>query len=210
MNAGEVLARGLAELRLHLPEDALARLMRYVALLEKWNRVYNLTAVRGAAEIVTHHLLDSLAVLPYLDGDCMVDVGSGAGLPGIPFALARPRTSVTLLDANQKKAAFLRQAVIELGITNADVVCARVETWRAPFFFEIVVSRAFADLKKFVALAGRLCAPYGMLAAMKGSYAESEVRGLTGFALKRAIPIDVPQLDAARHLILLQPTAAAA
>lgn len=210
MNAGEVLARGLAELRLHLPEDALARLMRYVALLEKWNRVYNLTAVRGAAEIVTHHLLDSLAVLPYLDGDSMVDVGSGAGLPGIPFALARPLTSVTLLDANQKKAAFLRQAVIELGIANADVVCARVETWPAPALFEIVVSRAFADLKKFVALAGRLCAPHGILAAMKGSYAESEFRGLPGFALKRAVPIDVPRLNAARHLILLQPTAAAA
>ncbi|MGQ0751023.1 MAG: 16S rRNA (guanine(527)-N(7))-methyltransferase RsmG [Betaproteobacteria bacterium] len=211
MNAGEVLARGLAELRLDLPEEALAQLMRYVALLEKWNKVYNLTAVRGTAEIVTHHLLDSLAVLPYIDARSMVDVGSGAGLPGIPFALAQPRTEVTLLDASQKRAAFLRQAVIELGIGNAEVVCARVEEWRAPALFEAVVSRAFADLTKFVALAARLCAPHGILAAMKGAYAESELRELPGgFALKRAVPIKVPGLNAARHLVLLQPKAAAA
>lgn len=211
MNAGEALARGLAELRLDVSEEALAQLMRYVALLEKWNKVYNLTAVHGTAEIVTHHVLDSLAVLPYIDARSILDVGSGAGLPGVPIALARPGTRVTLLDASQKKAAFLRQAVIELGMENAEVVCARVEAWHTPSLFEVVISRAFADLTKFVARAGRLCAPYGILAAMKGIYAESELRRLpAGFTLQRAVPISVPGLNAARHLVLLQPKAAAA
>jgi 16S rRNA (guanine527-N7)-methyltransferase len=211
MNAGEALTRGLAQLRVGVSEEALAQLMRYVALLEKWNKVYNLTAVRGTAEIVTHHLLDSLAVLPYIDARSILDVGSGAGLPGIPIALARPRTKVTLLDASQKKAAFLRQAIIELGMENAEVVCTRVEEWRTPSLFDLVISRAFADLTRFVALAGRLCAPYGILAAMKGVYAESELRRLPlGYGLKRAVPISVPGLNAARHLLLLQPNAAAA
>lgn len=211
MNAGDVLARGLVELRLELSDEVLAHLMHYVALLEKWNKVYNLTAVRGAAEIVTHHLLDSLAVLPHIDAGTIVDVGSGAGLPGIPFALAQPRAKMTLLDANQKKAAFLRQAVIELGIENAEVVCARVEEWRAPALFDAVVSRAFAHLGKFVALAGKLCAPHGVVAAMRGTYAESELSGLpAGFTLKRAVPIKVPGLDAVRNLILLQPEAGVA
>jgi 16S rRNA (guanine527-N7)-methyltransferase len=211
MNAGEVLAHGLDELRLELPDEALAHLMHYVALLEKWNKVHNLTAVRGAAEIVTHHLLDSLAVLPHIAAGTIVDVGSGAGLPGIPFALAQPRAKVTLLDASQKKAAFLRQAVIELGIENAEVVCARVEEWRAPALFDTVVSRAFANLGKFVARAGRLCAPHGVMAAMRGAYAESELQELpAGFTLKRAVPIKVPGLDAVRNLVLLQPEAGAA
>jgi|InoplaM3SPM_1038593.scaffolds.fasta_scaffold01346_2 16S rRNA (guanine527-N7)-methyltransferase len=208
MNAGEVLARGLAELRLELSDAALAHLLHYVALLEKWNKVYNLTAVQGAAAIVTHHLLDSLAIVPHIDAGTIVDVGSGAGLPGIPFAVARPRAKMTLLDANQKKAAFMRQAVIELGIENAEVVCARVEQWRAPTLFDAVVSRAFADLRKFVALAGKLCAPHGVMAAMRGSYVESELLELpAGFALKRAVPIKVPGLDAVRNLILLRPQA---
>jgi 16S rRNA (guanine527-N7)-methyltransferase len=210
MKAGDVLAQGLIELDLSFPAETSARLMQYVALLEKWNKVYSLTAVRGDIRIVTHHVLDSLAVLPYLGGRRTVDVGSGAGLPGIPLALARPEMRVILLDANQKKAAFLRQAVIDLKLDNAEVVCERVERWRTAARFDVVISRAFSDFKTFVQLAARLCAPQGVLAAMKGGYAESDMGGLpSAVRLKKAVRLTVPGLNATRHLVLLQPVAQA-
>jgi len=207
---GDVLTQGLVELRLDLPADARERLMRYVALLEKWNKVYNLTAVQGAQRIVTHHLLDSLAVLPHVNANSALDLGSGAGLPGIPVAIARPQMMVTLLDANQKKAAFLRQAVIELALPNVQVVCERVESWTPPTRFDLVISRAFSDLRKFLAVAGRLCAPHGVVAAMRGACSEEELGALpAGFKLKRVIPLNVPGLKALRHLVLLEPAAVA-
>jgi 16S rRNA (guanine527-N7)-methyltransferase len=206
MNAGNALAQGVAELHLELSADVQERLMNYVALLEKWNRVYNLTAVRGTQQIVSHHLLDSLAVVPHVDARTIVDVGSGAGLPGIPLALALPRTQVTLLDASQKKAAFLRQAGIELALENVNVVCGRVEAWRPPERFELVISRAFSDLRKFLALAGRLCTKEGIVAAMKGNCAKDEFERLPReFKLKSVVPLKVPGLNAPRHLVLMQP-----
>lgn len=205
MNIADTLARGVGELHLELPAASLLRLVEYVALLQKWNKVYNLTAVREAQEIVSRHLLDSLAVLPHVSAPTILDVGSGAGLPGIPLALALPQTRVTLLDASQKKAAFLRQAVMELAIDNASVVCERVEVWQPPERFEVVISRAFSDLCEFLAMAGRLCAKEGVLAAMKGSYPTDELARLPrAFKLNGIVPLRVPGLFAARHLVLMQ------
>lgn len=206
MNIADALAQGVSDLGLDLSADIRQRLIEYVALLQKWNRVYNLTAVREAQEMVSHHLLDSLAVLPHVRARSILDVGSGAGLPGIPLALALPQTRVTLLDANQKKAAFLQQAVIELVIENAAVVCERVEIWQPPERFEVVISRAFSDLGEFLALAGRLCAKEGVLAAMKGSYPKDELARLPrAFKLKSVVALKVPGLVASRHLVLVEP-----
>ena len=203
--AGE-LAAGIAALGVEVATGAQQRMLDYLALIEKWNKAYNLTAVREPARMLTHHLLDSLAVLPYVRGYRVLDVGSGAGLPGIPLALARPQWQVTLLDANHKKTTFLRQAVIELQLNNVEVVCERVEAWTPPHFFDTVVSRAFSDLPEFLALAGRLCTKTGVVVAMKGIYPHEELAQLPKeFLLCNVVPLNVPGLDAERHAALLQP-----
>src|SRR5688572_10076273 len=144
MMEGALLHDGLAKLRLELREHDSKRLLIYLALLQKWNQTYNLTAVREPEKMVSHHLLDSLSVLPHLNGSRVVDVGSGAGLPGIPLAIARPEWQVTLLDSNHKKASFLRQVVMELMLTNVAVHCGRVEELPSASGFDLVISRAFA------------------------------------------------------------------
>lgn len=180
-------------------------MLAYLDLLAKWNRVYNLTAVRDREHMVTQHLLDSLAVVPHLPGATLLDVGSGAGLPGIPIAIAAPDRSVTLLESNQKKTAFLQQAVAELGLANARVCRERIETWHTASRFDVIVSRAFADLATFVAAAGRLLAPGGLLAAMKGSYPQAELARLPdGFRTRLVRQLAVPGLAAARHLVLVE------
>jgi 16S rRNA (guanine527-N7)-methyltransferase len=202
------LDAGLAALGVDLPDHAAERLLDYLALLHKWNRVYNLTAVREPAKMLTHHLLDCLAVLPHLRGGRVLDVGSGAGLPGIPFALARPEWNVTLLEANQKKSAFLAQAISELQLNNASVECERVEQFSPATSYDLVISRAFSDLPEFVSLAGRHCGNQGALAAMKGIYPFEELRELPPqFALDQVVPLTVPGLNAERHLVLLRPAA---
>lgn len=207
MSAEAQLREGIAALGVLFPAEMVERLLAYLRLLEKWNRTYNLTAVREPDKMVTHHLLDSLSVLPQVRGNRVIDVGSGAGLPGIPLALARPDWQVTLLDSSHKKASFLRQALAELGIGNAAVVTERVETWRPAERFDLVISRAFSDLGEFVKLAGHLCAPGGRLAAMKGVYPYEELAQLpTGFKLDRVVPLAVPGLEAERHLVLIQMT----
>jgi len=174
-------------------------------LLEKWNRVYNLTAVRDRAAMVSQHLLDSLAVLRQLEGRTLLDVGSGAGLPGIPLAIAAPELTVTLLDSNHKKAAFLQQAVAELGLANATVCRTRVEHWHPAGRFDVVISRAFAELADFVAAAAHLLARGGVLAAMKGVYPHEEIARLPdGFRVRAVRQLSVPGLAAARHLILVE------
>lgn len=206
MNAlQEALRDGLATLAIDLPDAALHRLEQYLGLLERWNRVYNLTAVREVEKMVPQHLLDSLAILPHLTGPRVLDVGSGAGLPGIPLAIARPDWSVVLLESNSKKAAFLQQAVIELGLANASVVELRVEDYAvAPF--DVVVSRAFSDLPEFLRLAGRLCRHGGMLAAMKGLYPYEEIAQIpAGYRVRQVISLSVPGIEAARHLVLVEP-----
>jgi 16S rRNA (guanine527-N7)-methyltransferase len=198
MTPQAALERGLAELALKLPEGTAGELLKYVALIEKWNRTYNLTAIRSPLEMVSHHLLDSLAVvahLPMTSPQAMLaDVGSGAGLPGIPLAIARPEWRITLNDSSQKKTAFLRQAAIDLRLGNVDVHEGRVENWRPATLFAVVISRAFAELTQFVSRCRHLVAPEGTLAAMTGA-APPEGQG-------EVIPLGVPLLDARRALVL--------
>jgi 16S rRNA (guanine527-N7)-methyltransferase len=205
VNPAAQLAEGIARLGLSLPPQTQQRLLDYLALLDKWNQVYNLTAVRDPREMVSQHLLDCLAVAPHISAVTILDVGSGAGLPGIPLALALPHAKVTLLDSSQKKTAFLQQAVIELGLGNAAVARARVETWRAAQVFELVISRALSDLATLVTLAGHLVSAGGALAAMKGVYPHEELVHLPpGFRLRRAHALSVPGLRAVRHLLFLE------
>ncbi len=195
------LEQGLRELGLALPKGAAQRLEAYLALLAKWNRTYNLTAIRDPGEMVTHHLLDSLAVLPHLGPiGSLADAGSGAGLPGLVLAIARPDLRVTSVEASEKKAAFQRQAKIELGIANASIHCGRVEALAG--IFDAVISRAFASVAEFVAMAGHL-AP--RLLAMKGAYPREELDRLPpGWRLMQAVRLHVPGLAAERHLLLLE------
>lgn len=203
------LAEGLARLNLALPADTQQKLLDYLALVQKWNKVYNLTAVRDAGKMLTHHLLDSLAVVPHVaNAKSILDVGSGAGLPGIPLALALPDAHVTLLDSNQKKAAFLHQVMIELKLANTTVICERVEKYQLNQTFSVVVSRAFSDLPAFVEQAGRLVAPGGILLAMKGVHPAAEIAQLPGnprgFKLSSVTSLTVPGLAAERHLVFLK------
>jgi 16S rRNA (guanine527-N7)-methyltransferase len=199
------LERGLTALGLALPPAAQDKLLAYLGLLQKWNARYNLTAVRGRERMLTHHLLDSLAVVPHLRGLSFVDVGSGAGLPGIPIALASPGAAVTLVDSNHKKAAFLEQAAIELSLRNVTVTRSRVEAWQPERRFDVVISRALSDLPEFLVLAGRLCAPGGVIAAMKGVYPHEELAQMPpSFRLRSVIELEVPGLSAHRHLVLVE------
>lgn len=209
MNLPEQLADGLAALGLDLSAATRARLLDFIALLKKWNRTYNLTAIRAEGDMVTQHLLDSLAVLPVmpesaLAGRRWADVGSGAGLPGIPLAIARPDLEVTLIESVAKKSAFQRQAKIELGLSNITVASCRVEDMRRGLF-DAVISRAFAELAAFVSLAGHLLVQQGRLYAMKGVRPEDEMRRLPrGWSVVDCARLNVPGLDAQRHLVVLE------
>ncbi len=205
MKATELLARGLEQLAYPLPADAAARLLAYLALLEKWNHAINLTAIREVERMVPQHLLDSLSVLPHLlaSETTLADIGTGAGLPGIPLAIARPNLQVTLVEPNQKKVAFMRQAKLELGLTNVEVVGKRVEDAIGPLY-QVVISRAFADLPDFVKAAGPLVAAGGRLIAMKGVVPYEEFTKLPAHAETSVQAVDVPELQATRHLIVVR------
>ena len=206
MSIEQQLKAGIAALGLALPEGAEAKLLAYLALLDKWNRVYNLTAVRDAERMVSHHLLDSLAAVPFFQGESVLDVGSGGGLPGIPLAIARPQVRVTLIDSIAKKTAFLLQAKAELGLGNMTVVTGRVEDYRPAEGFDVITSRAFSDLKEFVALTRHLLKPDGCWLAMKGLYPNEEIAQLPpGVKVSADHALVVPGLDATRHLIVLEP-----
>lgn len=180
-------------------------LARYLELLAKWNHVFNLTAIADPDDWVTHHLLDSLAVVPHLPPGSVIDVGSGAGLPGIPIAVACPGRQVTLLDSNQKKGAFLQQTISELGLHDAKVERCRVEDFRPARGFEVVISRAFADLARFLRTATHLCAPGGRLLAMKGLNPGSELALLPAAVIEKVVPLTVPGLAGQRHLVFVDP-----
>jgi 16S rRNA (guanine527-N7)-methyltransferase len=190
------------------PAGTRQRIDTYLDLLEKWNRVYNLTAVRARAEMETLHVQDALAVLPWLPADAglrVLDVGSGAGIPGIPLALARPDAHFVLLDANSKKTAFLAQAIIELGLRNVRVATARVEAFRPAEPFDVVVSRAFSDLATFVRVAAPQIAPGGLIVAMKGVLPHDEIAALPAqFHVVGTPSLAIPGLAAARHLVIMQ------
>lgn len=206
MSVEQQLKAGIAALGLALPDGAAAKLLAYLALLDKWNRVYNLTAVRDAERMVSHHLLDSLAAVPFFKGEKVLDVGSGGGLPGIPLAIARPDLQVTLIDSIAKKTAFLLQAKAELGLANLDVVTSRVEDYQPATGFDAITSRAFSDLREFVTLTRHLLNPGGRWLAMKGLYPHEEVAVLpAGVKVSADHALGVPGLDATRHLIVLEP-----
>ena len=208
--APALLRQGIADLGLALPQSATGRLLDYLALLAKWNRVYNLTAIREETQWVSLHLLDSLVVVPHLPPGRIVDVGSGAGLPGIPIALACPDRQVTLLDSNQKKGAFLTQASTELALANVKVVVERAESYHPDTTYDVVISRAFSSIADFIRVAGHLCRAGGLLAAMKGARPDAEIAQLPGsWTAETIIPLHVPGLGAQRHLVTLRRTAAA-
>lgn len=209
MSLADRLREGIAALGLAVPPTMQSTLLAYVALLMKWNRTYNLTAIRDPSDMVTQHLLDSLSVLPALENSALAgrrwaDVGSGAGLPGIPLAIVRPDLDMTLIEAVDKKSAFQRQAKIELGLSNLAVVTGRVEELPGGQF-DAVISRAFAELADFVHLAGHLAGPQGRLYGMKGMASDDEVSRLpSGWSVLDRVRLHVPGLDAQRHLIVLE------
>jgi 16S rRNA (guanine527-N7)-methyltransferase len=203
------ISEGAETMALALPAETVGRCAQYLRLIEKWNRVHNLTAVRETEQMVVLHLLDSLSVLPHVSGaNNLLDVGTGAGLPGIPLALALPALEVTLLDSSHKKATFLRQAKSELALENAQVACERVEQWHPARTFDVVVSRAFADLAEFVDQAQHLVAPGGRMLAMKGVYPFEEIaRVPASHRVAEVRELRVPALDAKRHLVFLEKAA---
>tara|TARA_R110001606_G_scaffold346892_4_gene496003 strand:- start:27998 stop:28630 length:633 start_codon:yes stop_codon:yes gene_type:complete len=197
------LLQGCDTLELDLTELQISQLLTYVQLLVKWNKVYNLTSVREPQEMISRHILDSLAVLPYLSGTSLLDVGTGAGLPGIPVAIANPNMAVTLLDSNSKKTRFLQQVKSELALTNITVVHARVEQAELPKF-ATVTARAFSTIDVIIDLAGRHCDDAGSLVLMKGVYPEEELAAnIEGFSLQDVVSLDVPNCEGKRHLVRL-------
>ena len=191
---------------LGLTPEAHRAMQGHLELVAKWNRVHNLTSVREPEQMVTLHLLDSLSVLPHLGNATRVaDIGSGAGFPGVPLAIARPELQVTLVESSHKKCSFLEQVKAELGLANVHVVCERVERWKPAERFDIVVSRAFAELADFVTQAAHLAAPGGRMLAMKGIYPYEEIARLpSGHRVAEVVELHVEGLDAKRHLVVLE------
>ena len=197
------LAAGLADLGITLPDEAQRKLLAFRDLLLKWNKTYNLTALRDPEQAISHHLLDSLSILPHVGSGPLLDVGSGGGLPGIPLAIARPDLPVGMVDTVQKKATFLQQASIELDLKNVAVHHARVEEMQGQY--AQISSRAFAEIALFVALTRHLLAPGGRWLAMKGQRPDDELKALPDdIAFEAIVPLDVPGLAAERHLIILR------
>ncbi|NPT32977.1 16S rRNA (guanine(527)-N(7))-methyltransferase RsmG [Paraburkholderia xenovorans] len=204
-----LLADGVRELGLALSDAQLGKLLDYVALLAKWNAVYNLTAIRDPRQMLVQHILDSLSIVPHLaplGPSSVLDVGSGGGLPGIVLAIVLPEWTVTVNDIVHKKTAFQAQAKAELGLANLSVVTGRVESLQpgaeVPAKFDVIVSRAFAELADFVTLARHLVAEQGAIWAMKGVRPDGEIERLpAGAHVEQIIRLNVPSLDAERHLI---------
>lgn len=199
------LQQGLTALPLQLSDETQEKLLQYLYLLEKWNRTYNLTAVREINQMIPKHLLDSLAILPWVQPQRILDVGTGAGLPGVVLALTQPTWHWVLLDSNAKKIRFIQQVIIELGLKNVETVCARLEHYQPTQPFDSIVSRAFAELTTFYHLSVKWCAPSGCLLAMKGVYPQQELTALHPFPVAiTTYPLTIPQLAAQRHLVMMR------
>lgn len=198
------LSGGITQLGLGVAAEEQQKLLDYLALLHKWNKVYNLTAIREPEQMVSNHLLDSLAVLPHLWPKRWLDVGCGAGLPGVVLAIVRPEWSFTLLDSNSKKTSFVQQACIELGLRNVEVRCGRIEEWQDAEKFDGIISRAFAETAEFVASTRHLLAKDGRWAAMKGIPEQELTRLPEGVRVEQIIPLQVPKLEVARCLVVLR------
>jgi 16S rRNA (guanine527-N7)-methyltransferase len=205
------LGAGISQLEVEVDAETQQRLLEYIALLEKWNRVHNLTAVRDPEEMVTLHLLDSLSILAHVNalvpstdnGGRLLDVGSGAGLPGVVLALVRPDLNVTTMDSSHKKAGFMRQAKAVLGLANLEVVCGRVEAYKPERKFDVIVSRAFSEISEFIRLTRHLLADGGVWLAMKGVYPYDELTQ-TKNVTSEVVELHVPGLAARRHLVILK------
>lgn len=202
MSEADILRQGATKMGLVLDDATQAQLLAYVALLFKWNKVYNLTAIRDKREMVSHHLLDSLAVVPHLWPGQWLDVGCGGGMPGLVLAIVKPDWRFTLLDSNTKKTGFVQQAVIEMGLKNVSVHSGRVEDWYPDHSFDGIISRAFAELGDFLSVSQHLIAPQGRWAAMKGQ-PETELAGVPkGIEIEKIISLQVPGIQAARSLVI--------
>lgn len=197
------LISGAESLKLTLNDECVKRFLDYIDLLVLWNAKFNLTAVRDPLAMVTRHLLDSLSIVAYIEGRTLVDIGSGAGLPGIPLAMIAPDRRVTLVDSNGKKIRFLQEAVSVLGLTNVTVELSRIEQLKQRF--DCVTARAFATLAEMLKLGGHLLAPGGIWLAQKGRYPDSELADIPlGFKITAIPKLQVPGLDAERHLVIIQ------
>nr|VFJ60255.1 MAG: 16S rRNA m(7)G-527 methyltransferase [Candidatus Kentron sp. DK]VFJ66249.1 MAG: 16S rRNA m(7)G-527 methyltransferase [Candidatus Kentron sp. DK] len=199
------LTRGIEQLALSLDGQQRHALVRYVDLLLQWNRVYNLTSVRDPMEIARRHILDCLAVVPYLRGTRLLDLGTGAGLPGMILAITRPDVSCVLMDGNGKKTRFCLQAAMTLDLANVEIVHARVEKYVPEELFDTVTARAFGDLSVIWHHAGRLLKSGGQLLAMKGIAREDEASGeWAGATSRTTVSLTVPGLGAERHLVIVE------
>jgi len=204
VDPAELLDDGLYELELEERLGGDELLMEYVTELMNWNRVYNLTSVRKPTDIVTRHILDSLTILPHLHGERILDIGTGAGLPGIPLAIACPEREFVLLDSSSKKLRFVQQTLGILNLENVTLEDCRVEEYQPETLFDTVICRAFSDLPDFYRYAARLCNEGGKMLAMKGVYPMTEVECLKDKSvIDEVVALKVPGLDAARHLVVM-------
>ncbi|WP_018604824.1 16S rRNA (guanine(527)-N(7))-methyltransferase RsmG [Uliginosibacterium gangwonense] len=204
MTTPQRLADGIAALGLEIDSATQQRLLAYGSLLMKWNKVYNLTAIRDEEAMVDLHLLDSLAILPHIQVSRIADIGTGGGLPGIPLAICYPQMEVALVETVNKKASFLQQAKIELKLGKLTVHNMRVELLKPAQLFPAVISRAFSSLRDFVSLTDHMVAPDGLWFAMKGVYPDDELTQLPpGFVLRESRRLHVPGVDAERHLLTI-------
>ena len=203
-NCRQILQAGIDQLGLEATETQVDLLLDFVSLIEKWNKAYNLTAIRNRDEMVRLHILDSLAVLPFVTGQKIIDVGTGAGLPGIPLAILMPSVQFTLLDSNSKKTRFVQQAILELQLNNVEVVHGRVESLGHEGEYDAVLSRAFASLEEIMNLTEHLTQPEGVLIAMKGQKPESELKKIDRDYSVNSIM--VPGVDAERCVVRINKT----
>lgn len=198
----EILHQGLIEMDQPLDRQKEVQLIQYIDLIAQWNRVYNLSSIRDVDTMVTRHLLDSLSIVKYIKGQTILDVGTGAGLPGIPLAIAMPDHQFVILDSNQKKTKFLQHTCYQMRLRNVRVVNQRVEEYKADPLFDSVVSRAFSTLRDFMTQSQHLVKPNGQMLAMKGVYPLTELQEIAApFKLIEVYPLKVPKLDAERHLV---------